>query len=107
MSGALLRYRVMAYITGVLLIALVCVGVPLKYIAGDPVVVETVGQAHGIMYMVYLVVAYHLSHKCGWDWRRTIVVLLAGTIPFASFVAERKITHLVRAQHADQLAQPA
>lgn len=104
MKGALLRFRVMAYVTGVLLILLVCIGVPLKYLAGEPIVVELVGQAHGIMYMVYLVVAYALAHRCGWRLKRTVAVLLAGTIPFVSFVAERKVTHLVHTEHAEHLA---
>ncbi len=33
--SALLRYRIMAYVVGVLLVVLVCVGLPLKYIWGD------------------------------------------------------------------------
>lgn len=99
MSGALLRYRVMAYVTGVLLIGLVCVGVPLKYLAGEPIVVETIGQAHGIMYMVYLVMSYDLGRRCGWPLGRLGLVMLAGTIPFVSFVAERRVTHEVRTQH--------
>ena len=32
MRNALIRYRVMAYVVGVLLIVLVCVGLPLKYV---------------------------------------------------------------------------
>ncbi|MFY9914781.1 MAG: DUF3817 domain-containing protein, partial [Nocardioidaceae bacterium] len=35
MSGALLRYRVMAYVVGTLLIVLVCIGVPLKYLTTE------------------------------------------------------------------------
>lgn len=105
MKWALIRYRVMAYITGVLLILLVCIGVPLKYLAGDPVVVETVGQVHGIMYMVYLVATYDLSRRCKWEVKRTILVMLAGTIPFVSFVGERKVTHLVRAEQAEEVAE--
>ena len=33
--GALTRYRVMAWVVGVLLAVLVLVGVPLKYLAGE------------------------------------------------------------------------
>ena len=32
MRAALLRYRFMAYLVGTLLIVLVCIGMPLKYI---------------------------------------------------------------------------
>lgn len=92
MKGALLRYRIMAYITGVLLILLVGVAVPLKYLAGEPFLVAVVGSAHGWLYMVYLLAAYDLCRRCKWTWTRTGLVMLAGTVPVMSFVAERKIT---------------
>ena len=92
MKGALLRYRVMAYVTGVLLIILVGVAVPMEYIAHEPLLVSIVGTAHGWLYMVYLVVAYDLARRSGWAWKPTLMVMLAGTIPVMSFVAERKIT---------------
>ena len=43
MRAALTRYRVIAYVVGVVLIVLVVIGMPLKYLADQPVVVETVG----------------------------------------------------------------
>jgi hypothetical protein len=44
--AAVLRYRVMAYVTGVVLIILCFVGIPLQ-IAGHPVVANYVGDLHG------------------------------------------------------------
>ena len=42
MNGALARYRVMAYVVGIGLVILVCIGVPLRYGANFPLVVEIV-----------------------------------------------------------------
>ena len=92
---ALLRYRVIAYIVGVALILLVVIGMPMKYLADNPVVVETVGPAHGFLYIVYLVLAADLARRAGWRLKFTVLVLLAGTIPFVSFVAERVVTKRV------------
>lgn len=92
MTGALTRYRVMAYVTGVWLILLVCIAVPLKYLAGRPFLVDIVGPVHGIIYMIFLVTAYDLARRCRWSLTRTVLIALAGTIPFLSFVAERKVT---------------
>lgn len=86
--GALLRYRVMAYVVGTLLIVLVCVAMPLKYFAGMPQMVSVVGVAHGWLYAVLLITAYMLGRKAGWPLWRLIVIALAGTVPFLSFVAE-------------------
>jgi integral membrane protein len=92
MNTALGRYRVMAYVVGVVLIVLVLVAMPLKYLADEPALVEAVGPVHGFLYMVYLAAAYDLSRRRRWPARRTVGVLLAGTVPFVSFVVERRVT---------------
>ena len=92
---ALLRYRVISYVVGVGLIVLVLIGVPLKYGADIDGVVAVVGPLHGVLYVVYLLLTLDLARRIRLDPFVTIVVMLAGTIPFLSFVAERKITALV------------
>jgi len=90
MSAALTRFRVMAYVVGVLLLVLVFVAMPLKYFADQPTMVAIVGPLHGFLYMVYLVTAFDLAVRAKWPFLRTLLVLLAGTVPVMSFVAERK-----------------
>jgi integral membrane protein len=91
-QGALTRYRTIAWIVGVVLILLVVIGMPLKYLGDNPVVVEAVGPFHGFLYMVYLVLTFDLARRVGWPFGRMLLVMLAGTIPFFSFWAERKVT---------------
>ncbi len=86
--GALLRYRVMAYVVGTLLIVLVCIAMPLKYFADMPQMVNVVGVAHGWLYALLLITAYMLGRKAGWPLTRLLLIALAGTVPFLSFVAE-------------------
>lgn len=99
-KGALSRYRVMAYIVGVLLVVLVCVGLPLKYFADEGLVVTITGVPHGWLYMVLLFTAYDVGRRVDWPWSRLILIGLAGTVPFLSFVAERYATKDVRARIA-------
>jgi integral membrane protein len=87
----------MAWIVGVGLLVLVLVGVPLNHLAHQPGVVAVVGPLHGFLYLVYLVVALDLAFRRRWSLLRTAVVLLAGTVPFLSFVVERHVTREVRA----------
>jgi integral membrane protein len=96
MGSALTRYRVMAYVVGVLLIVLFFVAMPLKYLADSPTLVATVGPVHGFMYMVDRVTAFQLSVQQRWPLKRTVPILLAGTVPVLSFVAERWVTRHVR-----------
>ena len=91
MRGIVLRYRVMAYITGVVLLVLCFVGIPLQ-IAGYPALVNVVGTVHGILYIIYLVTAAQLVWKLRLRPDKSLVVLLAGTIPVLTFVVERWMT---------------
>jgi len=88
-------YRIMAYVTGVVLIVLCFVGIPLQVFADNLVVVKYVGTAHGILYIIYLLVAFVMTRMVGIKVASpaTVIVLAAGTIPVLTFVVERWITH--------------
>ena len=91
MKAAVLRYRVMAYVTGVVLVVLCFVGIPLQ-VAGHPAVANYVGVVHGILYIIYLLCAWILSRKLGLATKPTVIMLLAGTIPIMTFIVERWVT---------------
>ena len=91
-QGALIRYRIIAWIVGDVLIVLVLVGMPLKYLGDNDTVVAAVGPAHGFLFMLYLVATFDLGRRATWPLSRMLLVMLAGTIPFLSFWAERKVT---------------
>ena len=103
--SALLRYRVMAYVVGVLLVILVCVGLPLKYIWGDGRVVVWTGMPHGWLYMLLLITAYDLGRRVKWSINWFLAIMAAGTVPFLSFVAEHFATKNVRATIAASESQ--
>lgn len=98
--GVLTFYRVMAYVTAVLLI-LLCLSMVLKYgfAHGSPMQsfgdtwTRQIGTAHGFLYLVYLFIAFVATTQLRVPYGRMLLVLLAGTVPFGAFVAERKVTH--------------
>jgi integral membrane protein len=91
--GALVRYRIIAWIVGTGLLVLVLVGMPLKYAAGNETVVAIVGPVHGFLFMIYLALTFDLARRLRWPFLRMILVMAAGTIPFLSFWTERKVTN--------------
>jgi integral membrane protein len=93
-------------VVGVVLITLVVIGMPMKYLGDNPVVVETVGPAHGFLYMAYLALTFDLGRRGRWPLSRMIVVMLAGTVPFLSFWAERTVTRRVQAGDIPLAAAP-
>jgi integral membrane protein len=90
-----LAYRVMAYVTGVVLVVLCFVGIPLQVFADNLVIVKYVGTAHGILYIIYVLVAFAMTRavRIPIASPRTVIVLLAGTIPVLTFVVERWVSH--------------
>lgn len=96
MRAALTRYRTIAYVVGVVLIVLMVIGMPMKYLGDDATIVETVGPAHGFLYMIYLVAVFDLARRGRWHLGRMAMVMLAGTVPFVSFYAERVVSRSVR-----------
>lgn len=124
MRSALLRYRVMATVVGVLLVVLVLVGVPLANFDGTGMwgvfpstpdlfavgstahqvgeaITTYLGIAHGWLYMLFLVTAFWLSRRARWEIPFTLVTLVCGTVPLLSFWAERRATARVRAEHPE------
>jgi integral membrane protein len=95
--GVLIRYQIMAYLTAVFLLVLVFVAIPIQIWGHDKTMEAIVGQIHGFLYMVYLVTAFELTVRLRVPLVRLVLVLLAGTIPFGSFFAERMMRHLWQA----------
>jgi integral membrane protein len=96
-AAALQRYRVMANVVGVLLVLLFVVAMPLKYLADVPEPVSVLGTAHGWLYALFFLSAVDLALRAKWTLKGAILTLIAGTIPFLSFYAERSVTRTMRA----------
>ena len=94
--AALTRYRVMAWIVGVLLVALVLVAVPVKYATGVDEPVTVLGTLHGWLYFIFFLSALDLAVRARWTLKGTVLTVLAGTVPLLSFYAERVATRRTR-----------
>ncbi|MFE7774562.1 DUF3817 domain-containing protein [Streptomyces sp. NPDC057445] len=104
-KSVLTRYRVMAYVTAVMLLVL-CTCMVFKYgfDKGEDLTFA-VSQAHGILYIIYLIFAFDLGSKAKWSFGKLLWVLVSGTIPTAAFFVERKVVREVEPLIAD--AAPA
>ena len=96
MQAALTRYRVIAYVVGVALLLLTA-GVLVQVFGGGKTMVSIVGPVHGFLYIGYVILSYDLGRRAGWPLTRIVLVLLAGVVPFLTFVAERRVTRALRA----------
>jgi integral membrane protein len=92
MEKALARFKFISYLAGVVLI-LFTIEITLKY--SGILEIPWFAQLHGIVYLVYVVIAFDISRRAKLSLRDTFLVLIAGTIPVMSFVAESRIRRRV------------
>lgn len=93
-NGALLRFRVMAILCGVNLLLLILGYMPAKYIfdavEGNQWLIA-IPIAHGYFYIVYILTALQLGVQRKMSLLSILWLTLAGTLPVASFIAERRM----------------
>ena len=98
MHGGFIRFRVMAVIAGVMSLLLWFVDLPAVYLIDNPSLKEQVSwipYVHGYTYPFYVLTAIHLAAKMRWSVPRMIALILAGTLPLTSFIAERRLVRSI------------
>lgn len=71
------------------LLALFCVAMPLKYWAGVPSAVSTMGPIHGLAFMVFLWFVIRSWAEGLINWLGALRLFVGAFIPFGGFVNER------------------
>ena len=94
MNSSVKRFRFMAIVAGVMSLLLWFVDLPVVYLFDNPdwkAAVAWVPFVHGWVYAAYVLVAIQFSVKAHWPLKKVIWLILAGTLPFASIAAERRV----------------
>ncbi len=94
MKSSLARFRVMAIVAGVMSLLLWFVDLPVVYLFDNPdwkAAVAWIPFVHGWIYFAYVIVALQFSVKAKWPISKILWLLLAGTLPVASLIAERRV----------------
>ena len=94
MSSAVKRFRFMALVAGVMSLLLWFVDLPVVYLFNNPdwkAAVAWIPFVHGWIYAVYVLTAIQFATKARWSFTKMLWLILAGTLPIASFAAERRV----------------
>lgn len=83
-------FKIIALLEGLSLLILIFVAMPMKYIYEMPQMVRTVGMAHGILFIVYIILASMLKMEKDWPMKKYLMICLASVIPFGTFYIEKK-----------------
>jgi integral membrane protein len=84
-------FRIIAFFEGVSYILLLFIATPIKYFGDDPQYVKMLGMPHGILFMLYIILAYMLKMENEYFKQYFKHVLLAAIIPFGTFILDRKL----------------
>jgi integral membrane protein len=84
-------FRKIAVAEGVSYILLVFVAMPLKYWAGIPLAVKYTGWAHGVLFMLYVVLLIMAWLEYKWAFKKAALFGLASLVPFAPFWVDKKL----------------
>jgi len=103
--GALIRYRVMAFVVGTALLLLTVVVIFQLLGVDVKVAEEVVAPAHGYLYLVYLVTAADLARRAHWRLGRILLVVAAGFVPFLAFIVEHRVYQQMQAEWAAEAAE--
>lgn len=83
-------FRIIAFLEGTSLLLLLFFAMPMKYYFQEPIYVRTIGMAHGILFVIYIIFAIMLKIECSWTFKRMSIICLASVVPFGTFYVEKK-----------------
>lgn len=91
MKNTIAAFRLVALLEGTSFLLLLGIAMPLKYYFNKPEAVKTVGMAHGVLFILYLILLLIIHLKLKWKIRKTILVFIAAFLPFGTFYVDYKL----------------
>ena len=85
-----LFFRIVALLEGVSYILLMTIGLYFKYLLNDDTYVKLLGMPHGVLFMLYILIAFLLRKQKQWSFINFVIILFASLIPFGTFYIDRK-----------------
>jgi len=85
-----LTFRIVAFLEGVSYILLMTIGLYFKYQLNDDAYVKLLGMPHGILFVLYIVLAFLLRKKENWNFIEFAIILFASLVPLGTFYIDRK-----------------
>jgi integral membrane protein len=83
-------FKIIAFLEGTSLLLLLFFAVPMKYFFQEPIFVKILGMAHGILFVVYIILAIIAKIELNWSFKKMGVICIASIVPFGTFYVEKK-----------------
>jgi integral membrane protein len=89
-KSALGRLRIVAFIEGISYLLLLGIAMPLKYLAGIPQAVKVIGMAHGVLFVLFVILLIQVAIERNWSFKKSILSFISSLIPFGTFYADAR-----------------
>ena len=83
-------FKWVSILEGISFLVLLLIAMPLKYIWDAPQMVQSVGMAHGILFVVYIFGALLLFKPLEWSYKTLFIVCASSVLPLGPFYVEKK-----------------
>ena len=93
--SSLKTFRLIALLEGMSYILLLFIGVPLKYIGNNEILVKILGMPHGILFILYIILALYQKKYMKWDIKDMLIIMMASIIPFGTFYVDKKYLTII------------
>lgn len=83
-------FRVLGYLEGISFLLLMGIAMPLKYFFNAPLAVRIVGSLHGLLFVLYCVLALIIYFREKWPATQLVLCWVLSCLPFGTFWFDRK-----------------
>ncbi|OON69809.1 DUF3817 domain-containing protein [Hymenobacter sp. CRA2] len=90
-SSSLGRLRLVGFLEGLSFLVLLGIAMPLKYLFGQPEAVRAVGMAHGLLFVLYVLLLIISTIEYSWSFRKAALGFAASLVPLGTFWADKRL----------------
>ena len=91
MENSIKSFKIINLLEGISFVLLLFFAMPVKYYLHEPIAVTIFGWTHGLLFIAYCLSASSLAQKLRWPDKNLLKIVVAGMIPFAFLIVNRKI----------------
>lgn len=84
------RLKIIALLEGISFLVLLLIAMPLKYLADEPWLTKQVGMAHGVLFVLYVILVIEVKLAMDWSIKKMLIALGASLVPFGTFYINDK-----------------
>ncbi|MBA3666053.1 MAG: DUF3817 domain-containing protein [Bacteroidetes bacterium] len=85
------RFRLVAIMEGISYLILLCIAMPLKYMAGYKPGVLYVGWVHGVLFITFMLMLALVWIRYKWSFAKVMFAFIMSLVPFGTFMLDKKL----------------